>query len=843
MLLGLCLGFAGRLNAAEPGHITLGVQLEPPGLDPTIGAASAIREVSFSTIFEALIRLGPRGEHRPWLAESWTISDDGLVYQFQLRNGVRFHDGAPFDAASAKFSLDRARAADSKNAQRQAFGVIDKVTILDPGRIEVVLKRRFSDLLNLLSYGDAAMVSPQTAATNVTRPIGTGPYQFAEWRRGTSVRVIRQDNYWGRAAILGSITFTFIGDPTAARAALEAGDVDGFPGFPAPELVARLSQDPRFQVYAGLSSGKTIMAMNNRRAPFTDPRIRQAISRAIDREALIKAAMFGYGAPIGSHFGTLDDGYVDLTAVNRFDPDASRVLLAQAKFQMSRPLKLILPPLSYARRAGEIMAEQLAAVGVKVIIENVEWAVWLDQVFTRHDYDLTIVAHVEPMDYDIYARDSYYFGYDSARYRAAYADLQAITAPDARRAGLARLQEILAEDAPCVFLFQLPALGVFRADIHDIWAPTLLTALDLTTARIDRAGDSTKAKDDLSADSQRGPWAPIILGAAIVAALALMIARLGLGPIMRRLSVLVATLFIASLLIFAAAQIAPGDPARHMLGMGADQSAVDALRGELGLDQPMIQRYGTWISGMMQGDLGTSYAYRVPVTDLVVERLGVTVPLTILALLLSTLMALGLGLSAAIKPQSIWDRAISVVTQIGVAVPNFWAGMVLVLIFAVGFRLLPAGGFPGWQAGYGAVLTALILPAIALALPQSALLTRVLRSELVHLATRDFIRTAFAKGLSRRQVMMAHALPNALVPMVTLIGLQFSYLLAGAVLIETVFSLPGLGRLVFQAVGQRDLPLLQSVALVLVGAVILVSFVVDLVASLIDPRLRQAEAP
>jgi peptide/nickel transport system permease protein len=169
--------------------------------------------------------------------------------------------------------------------------------------------------------------------------------------------------------------------------------------------------------------------------------------------------------------------------------------------------------------------------------------------------------------------------------------------------------------------------------------------------------------------------------------------------------------------------------------------------------------------------------------------------------------------------------------------------MVLVLILAVGFRLLPAGGFPGWQAGYGAVLAALILPAIALALPQSALLTRVLRSELVHLATRDFIRTAFAKGLSRRQVMMAHALPNALVPMVTLIGLQFSYLLAGAVLIETVFSLPGLGRLVFQAVGQRDLPLLQSVALVLVGAVILVSFVVDLVASLIDPRLRQAEAP
>jgi peptide/nickel transport system permease protein len=302
---------------------------------------------------------------------------------------------------------------------------------------------------------------------------------------------------------------------------------------------------------------------------------------------------------------------------------------------------------------------------------------------------------------------------------------------------------------------------------------------------------------------------------------------------------LAASLVVASLVVFFALEVVPGDPAAYMLGMNASPEAVDALRSELGLDQGAVARYLAWASGLLTGDFGISYTYRTPVAGMIADRLAVSLPLALFALALSTLIAFPVGIWAASRRGTAVDAGVMGATQLGVAVPNFWFAMLLVLVFAVNLRWFSAGGFPGWDAGFFAGLKALTLPAIALALPQASILARVMRSALIDTLGEDFIRTARAKGLTRGQALRRHALRNALVPVLTIIGLQFSFLLAGAIIIENVFFLPGLGRLVFQAISQRDLIVVESVVMLLVFAVILVTFVVDLAYAVVDPRLRR----
>ena len=306
----------------------------------------------------------------------------------------------------------------------------------------------------------------------------------------------------------------------------------------------------------------------------------------------------------------------------------------------------------------------------------------------------------------------------------------------------------------------------------------------------------------------------------------------------RALSLLLA-LIAASVVIFVMLQAVPGDPAAFMLGMNASEDAVAALRAELGLEGPLVVRYLAWISGMLGGDFGTSYTYRVPVAELVSERIVVSAPLAVMALVLSTVIAIPVGLIAAARLGGAADWGIMGGTQLGIAVPNFWFAMILVLVFAVKLRWVSAGGFPGWDAGLWPGVRALVLPAIALALPQASILARVLRSALLDTLDQDYIRTARAKGLSRRATVVRHALRNAMIPVLTILGLQFSFLLAGAIIIENVFFLPGLGRLIFQGITQRDLIVVQSVTMVLVFAVILVTFLVDLAYTVADPRLRR----
>ncbi len=300
-----------------------------------------------------------------------------------------------------------------------------------------------------------------------------------------------------------------------------------------------------------------------------------------------------------------------------------------------------------------------------------------------------------------------------------------------------------------------------------------------------------------------------------------------------------ASLFVASIAIFVMIELVPGDPAAFMLGLNAAPDTVAALRAELGLDGSPAERYLRWVGGMMVGDFGTSYTYQVPVAELVAARLFVSLPLAIMALLLSTVIAIPIGLFAASRHGKPADWSTMGITQIFIAVPNFWFAMILVVIFAIQLRWFSAGGFPGWDQGVLASLKALTLPAISLALPQASILTRVMRSAVLETLTQDYIRTARAKGLSRRQTLFNHALRNALIPVLTIIGLQFSFLIAGAIIIENVFFLPGLGRLVFQGITQRDLIVVESVVMLLVFAVILVTFLVDIAYALVDPRLRR----
>ena len=312
------------------------------------------------------------------------------------------------------------------------------------------------------------------------------------------------------------------------------------------------------------------------------------------------------------------------------------------------------------------------------------------------------------------------------------------------------------------------------------------------------------------------------------------------GFLLRRLLILLATLIAASLVVFAVLQILPGDPASIMLGTGARADTLAALRHRLGLDAPLALRYLHWMAGLATGDFGVSYTYSVPVRTLIAERVMVSLPLAVLAILLSTAIAIPVGVLAAARRGRAADAAMMGVAQIGVAIPNFWLGLLLILLFAIRLPWLPASGFPGWGGGAWPALRALILPALALALPQGAILARVTRAAVIETLGEDFLRTARAKGLTRRAALWRHAVPNALVPVVTLIGLQFSFLLAGTVIVENVFTLPGLGRLVFQAIAQRDLIVVQDLVVLLAGSVILVNFLVDLAAAWIDPRQRRS---
>lgn len=474
LLASSTLVFAARTD------LVLGLVLEPPHLDPTAGAAAAIDEVVYANIFQGLTRIDRNGQVQPDLAKSWDISDDGKTYTFHLQEGVKFHDGAKFNADDVKFSLDRARADDSTNAQKPLFAAIDSVEVVDPATVEVSLKKPQGDFLYNMGWGDAVMVDEASADGNKDKPVGTGPFKFDHWSKGSEITMVKNPDYWGDAAALDKATFRIIPDAAAAIPAMLSGDVQAFPNMPAGDALPQIESDPRFTVEIGATEGETILAMNNGKEPFDKLEVRQAISHMINRKEIIDGASSGYGTPIGSHFSPANEAYVDLTDTYPYDPEKAKELLNKAGYADGFKATLKLPPPAYARVGGEIVASELRKIGIELEIVPVEWAQWLDQVFTNKDYDMTIISHTEPNDINIYARKDYYFNYDNPDFDKLMSDLDATTDQAKRNELYKKAQEILAKDAVNGFIFELPKVGVWDAKLEGMWKNSPIQANDLS---------------------------------------------------------------------------------------------------------------------------------------------------------------------------------------------------------------------------------------------------------------------------------------------------------------------------------------------------------------------------
>ncbi|MCF6272947.1 MAG: ABC transporter substrate-binding protein [Rhodobacteraceae bacterium] len=461
--------------------IVIGDQLEPPHLDPTAGAAGAIDNVVYANIYEGLTRFASDGSVIHGLAKSWDISDDGLTYTFTLQNGVKFHDGSDLTASDVLWSLNRARAEDSVNAQKTLFASIADVSAPDDTTVVVTLSAPNGNFLFNMAWGDAVILNEgdDTEALK-TKPNGTGAFTFTNWVQGDSITLTRNENYWGEPAKLESATIKYISDPTAAFAAVMAGDVDAFPTFPAPENLAQFDADPRFSVIVGSTEGETILATNNKMPPFDNVKVREALAHAIDRNAIIDGAMFGYGTPIGTHFAPHNPAYLDLTPQSNYDPELARKLLVEAGYPDGFTTTLKLPPPSYARRGGEIIAAQLRAVGIETEVTNLEWGQWLEEVFKGKDFGLTIVSHTEPMDISIYADPDYYFQYGSPAFQTLMEELNTATDVATRFGLMQDAQRMIADDYVNGYLFQLAKTGVANADIRGLWENAPTQATDLT---------------------------------------------------------------------------------------------------------------------------------------------------------------------------------------------------------------------------------------------------------------------------------------------------------------------------------------------------------------------------
>ena len=460
--------------------VVVGVVLEPPHLDPTAGAAAAIDEVVYANVFEGLTSIGPAGEVEPALAASWEISDDGKVYTFKLHEGVKFHDGSDLTAEDVKFSLDRARAEDSTNAQKGLFAQIDSVEAVDATTVKVMLKQPQGSFLYNLGWGDAVIVAPESAEGNKEKPIGTGPFKFDNWAKGSSITIVKNPDYWGEAVALDKAEFRIIPDAAAAVPALLSGDVHAFPNMPAGDALPQIQSDSRFEVVIGATEGETVLATNNKKAPFDNLKVRQAIAHALDRDAIMAAGSSGLGTPIGSHFSPANEAYVDLTGTYPLDLDKAKALLKEAGYPDGFKATLKLPPPAYARDGGQVIASQLREIGIELEIIPVEWAQWLEQAFKGKDYDLTIVSHTEPNDIGIYARKDYYFNYDNPDFDKVIAELDVASDQAKRNELFKQAQEILAKDAVNGFLFQLPKVGVWDAKLEGMWENAPIQATDLT---------------------------------------------------------------------------------------------------------------------------------------------------------------------------------------------------------------------------------------------------------------------------------------------------------------------------------------------------------------------------
>jgi len=482
--LGVVAASAGMSPALAQGKkdtAVIGMTLEPPGLDPTAGAASAIGEVVHYNILETLTKIEPDGSIKPLLAQSWSVTPDNKTWAFKLRSGVRFQNGEPFNAQAVKFSFERAVAPGSLNKDKAVFNNIVNIATTDDLTVVLTLKNPNPDFLFQLGQTTASIVEPKSAATNNTQPIGTGPYKLESWNKGSSVVLTRWDGYRDAKSVkLRRVTIRFISDGAAQVAAMLSGDIDAFPRVAAARSLSQFRDDKRFQVLIGGSRSKTILAINNKRKPLDDLRVRRAIAMAIDRKAVIDGAADGFGTPIGSFYVPGAPGYVDLTAVNAYAPDNSRALLKEAGVATPLELTMKMPPTPYARQGGEVIAAQLAKVGINAKLENVEWAQWLSGVYSQKAYDLTVISHVEPLDFGNFARPGYYWGYESPKFNELWEKINTTADSAERNKLMADAQRLVADDAVMAYLYQPTWITVAKTGLKGLWKDAPILANDLS---------------------------------------------------------------------------------------------------------------------------------------------------------------------------------------------------------------------------------------------------------------------------------------------------------------------------------------------------------------------------
>ena len=485
----LAAGLLGSLTLAEAlaqgqrrkDSVVLGMVLEPTSLDPTMAPAAAIGEIVHYNVLEGLTKISPAGSISPLLAEDWSSDPDGKLYTFKLRKGVSFQDGTPFNSAAVKFSFERAKAPGSTNkAKASVFDNISSIATPSPDVVILTLNNPDGNLPFRLGENPAVILSPKSADTTATNPVGTGPFKLEAWQKGSAITLVKWDGYRDAAKIpLKRATFRFINDNAAQVAALLAGDIDGMPRFGALASLKQFQGDKRFTVEIGSTAGKGLLAMNNKRKPLDDVRVRRAISHAIDRQAFINGVLEGLAKPIGSHAAPTDVGYVDLTGLYAYNPDKARALLKEAGITTPLNLALTLPPPAYARQGGEVVAAMLAKVGIIAKIENVEWAQWLSGPY-KGQFDLTIINHVEPLDYAQYANPAYYWGYQSKALNDLVKQRSEAARGPAQVKLYADIQRQLAMDAVNAWIFNPAQVAVSRKGLKGLWASSPIFANDLS---------------------------------------------------------------------------------------------------------------------------------------------------------------------------------------------------------------------------------------------------------------------------------------------------------------------------------------------------------------------------
>jgi peptide/nickel transport system substrate-binding protein len=480
LLVVTCLSMLPVAAQPAPG-LVVQVAAEPPGLDLTATPASATAGVVFYNVQECLVKVDRHGKIVPWLAERWHTSDN-RNYTFFLKRGVRFHNGRELKAADVKFVYERAMNPETKHPYPGYYAAIGDIIVTDDYTLTFALKSLNANfLLNLARQG--SVIYPREAVETLkSAPVGTGPFRFGEWVRGDRIVLVRNGDYHVKGLPkLERVTFRFIADPNAALAALKAGDVDASLFGLGPEHVTELQKNPRFTVIVGDTTNDVILAMNNARKPFTDVRVRRALTHAVDKPEILKGAMFGMGRILGSNVDPLNPYFVDLAGAMPHDPAKARKLLTEAGYANGFDAVLKVPPqYQYTIRAGEIVVSQLQKVGVRVRIEQIEWGQWLSRVWKEADYDLTIIGHAEAWDISNYANAKYYFRYDSPRFQELFQKSEVILDDKARRDLYVQMQRLLVEDAPVVWLFMHPRLAVARKGVQGIWKDLPLPASDLS---------------------------------------------------------------------------------------------------------------------------------------------------------------------------------------------------------------------------------------------------------------------------------------------------------------------------------------------------------------------------